>query len=207
MRCAIYRSITAVGVILFCAGANVASAEEPSVTRPVSHSALTAQQGEKQESVKDTAPSVSSPHLFALRLGPSFQKRVGFAFGLDITAPRLHLIPALTTRFTLEGITLSRDASSLEDLFPVGAFTLEQIYQRPAGKGFRPYIGAGIGVYTGVLGAKTGGGFLGPTYRNATVPGGKLILGADFTSTTGIEATIHFAGSQTVGTLQLRLKL
>ena len=79
------------------------------------------------------------------------------------------------------------------------------VYQNYTGHVARGYAG-GIGIYVGPLGLVTSG-LLGTKYRDVTVVGGKIFVGADFTSTAAIEAAAHFAGGQALSTLQLRLKL
>ena len=148
--------------------------------------------------------------IVAVRLGLGVNGDPGIAIGLDLTPPHWNIAPNLATRFTFEAISPSRRNVFLSGLGPAGVFTVDQVYQSPQAKGARPYIGIGVGLYTGDFGAQTPGSafqLFGPTYNSVTVFGGKVFVGADFTSTTGLELAGHRVSDQTLFTAQLRLKL
>ena len=154
--------------------------------------------------------------FIAVRLGVGVNAGTGFAGGLDITPLGWSLTRHLATRFTIEGIAPSRLGGSggfidIPSLDFASAYTLDQVYQNSTGKGAHPYVGFGIGFYRGPYGAETliSSGFLGSISgpRDKTVFGGKLFVGSDLTSTTSLEATVHFVSSQILFAAQFRLKL
>jgi hypothetical protein len=125
---------------------------------------------------------------------------------LDYTARNLSIGRGFATRFTIEGVFGSRRDSFQSLVSPIFIFTVDQVYQKPDASR-QPYIGGGIGFYSGPLGRQTGSGFLGPTYEEIVAFGGRVFVGGDFTSTTGLEAAVHFTQNTTLATVQLRLKL
>ncbi len=157
--------------------------------------------------------AVSEPkyHAFALRLGANLSPQTGPAFGLDYTPRGMHLAPGFSTRFDFEAAFNTRgNNNSLQgEIDPVSSVTINQVYANPRSRE-RVYVGAGIGAYTGPTGSPifgTGLQLFGPSFKDETRFGGKVFVGANFTSTTGAEAAVHFAGSTTLVTVQLRLKL
>jgi hypothetical protein len=144
---------------------------------------------------------------FALRLGGNFSPNVGPAFGIDYTVPQWGIGRGFATRFTLEGIWNSREGTLQGAIQPIGIVTIDQVYRKPGGGWRQPYFGFGIGFYSGPFGRQTGGGLFGNTYETSQTFGGKLFLGGDFTSTTGIEGAVHFTENGTLTTVQLRVKL
>ena len=116
------------------------------------------------------------PHALALRLGVGINNEAGFAIGLDVTPSRWSLVPNLATRFTLEYLAPARHEIALSSVVAAGSFTLDQVYQSPNHTGVNPYAGIGVGIYTGPYGAQNGDGFLGPTYHDTAVFGGKLFV-------------------------------
>ncbi|MCX6381127.1 MAG: hypothetical protein NT023_16920 [Armatimonadetes bacterium] len=145
-------------------------------------------------------------HLMALRLGTNLV-HLGPAFGLDFTLPGAIIAPGFSTRFTLESILFSRRDGLLSSLDPIGAYTLEQVYQNPRGGSKQPYFGFGLGIYNGPLGEQSGSTVLGPTFQNVSAFGAKLFLGTDITSTTSVEFALHTTRQTTLLTLQVRLRL
>lgn len=129
-----------------------------------------------------------SPFPVALRLGANLSPRTRFDVGVDVSLPSLHLIPQLDSRVDLDAI-LSLSIVNVSTIFPL---TFDQLYGRTLAGGTRVYAGAGIGPYFG----------------GTTRFGGKLILGADFTSRLGGEFNVHFAGTgDPLLSLQLRVGL
>jgi hypothetical protein len=167
--------------------------------------------------VKGDPSPVSEPKYrpVALRLGGNFSPQTGLAIGLDFTPRGLHLAPGLSTRFDFEAAFNTRsggsNGNSLQGTIdPIASLTINQVYSNPANTKNGLYIGAGFGIYSGPTGnPNTGTGLqlFGPTYHDQTLFGGKIFAGTNFTSTTGGEASVHFAGSTTLFMVQLRLKL
>lgn len=129
-----------------------------------------------------------SPFPVAFRIGANLSPRTLFDVGVDVNLPSLHLIPEFSSRVDLDAI-IGLSIASVSTIFPL---TFDQLYGRTLAGGTRVYAGAGIGPYFG----------------GVTRFGGKLILGADFTSRLGGEFNVHFAGTgDPLLSLQLRVGL
>ncbi len=129
-----------------------------------------------------------SPFPIALRLGANVSPRTRFAAGVDVLLPRLPLLPGFQSRIDLDAI-FSVNFGGVSTIVPL---TFDQIYSHGLAGGIRVYGGGGIGPYFG----------------DVTRFGGKLLVGADFTSRLGAEADVHFSGAgDALVTVQLRVGL
>ena len=141
-----------------------------------------------------------------LKLGAQLSPGVNFAGGFDLELNRLSIAPGWTTRLDADILLENTHDGLLSELNNTAALTVNQIYSRRLSSGRRVYAGLGIGYYN--TSEKTGDTFLGATYGYRSRVGGKAFLGAEITSTTSIEATVHFIqGTQPLFALQARLKL
>ena len=139
-------------------------------------------------------------------IGPIHSSSFGVSAGLDYTAPKSGIDRGFATRVTLEcGILIRENGLLPVDL--LGNLTHDQVYQKPSSLK-SPYIGFGLGIYSGPFGAQRSGSglFTSDSSESSTKFGGELFFGSDLSSTTSVEATVHFAGDSALGSLQLGLK-
>lgn len=109
----------------------------------------------------------------SLRLGAQISPRTRFVGGVDYTLPSFGT--NFNPRIDLEAI-VSANFGGVSTLVPL---TFNIVYSKGLVSGTRVYGGAGIGPYFGEV----------------TRFGGKIFVGADFTSRLSGEVDVHFAGT------------
>lgn len=159
-----------------------------------------ARQGEPNNAAAFSLPRVH------LRLGAVLSPEANFAGGLDIAVPNVRLSRDFAGRVDIETFVVNfknrpsnvfvgnGTASGTSVYLPI---TLNQVYVKGLRNGGKVYGGFGVGgvidfnIFTEAPGFLTG----------------KLFLGAQLNSRTGAELGVHFIGSDTLATLQVRFGL
>lgn len=162
------------------------------------------QTGAEQPAQTD-APKEAAVRV-GLKLGAQVSPRFSFAGGLDIELSRLSIAPGWSSRLDADVLLEPTNDGLFSQLNSTVGLTFNQIYSRRQSNGRRLYGGAGIGYY--IVPVIAGYGLLGADYSGRGHLGGKVLFGAEFTSTTGVEASVHIIdGSRPLFAIQARLKL
>lgn len=120
-----------------------------------------------------------NPLRVTLRLGAMVSPRLGFAGGVDLTVPKLSILPNWETRIDADVIIVGRPSPLSFNYTTFIPVTINQVYSKGVVSGTRFYFGAGVGPYFGKV----------------TRLGGKVFVGADLTSRLSVEAGVHFSGT------------
>jgi opacity protein-like surface antigen len=119
--------------------------------------------------------------------------RSPFAIGASYNFGTYANMPNATQWIDLDFLTGSRDGNRL-NVYGL-SYTVRFDLGQQAEMGFRPYIGAGVGVFQNEFRPTDGGGdFIASDTERSTRFGGKVVAGASLTANFGVEVGYFYSG-------------